>query len=409
MADIQTQLPVRITDGTNTVGILTNNNAAPVANNVGSLVALANTAAPSYTDGNQVLLSVDPSGGLRVNVSSGTVTTVASGTQAVSGTVTAIASGTQAVSGTVTAIASGTQPTTGTLTNNNAAPAANNLGVLPARATTAVPSYTEGNQVLLSTDLTGALRVAGTFTSSPSGTQAVSGTVTNVPSGTQAVSGTVTNVPSGTQVVTGTLTNNNAAPAATNFGVLSARATTAVPSYTEGNQVLLSTDLTGALRVVTTSTGTQPVSGTITAVQSGTYAVSGTVTNVPSGTQTVTGTVSTSPGEMTTGIVASYGTSTSVANGSTGTISYTVTAAKTLYLKGVWASSSGAPCKVTIDYGAGPTVLGVGFYATSSPMIQFVMQQPVAIAASTVVNVKIQNNSGLAQDVYASIWGHELP
>lgn len=53
----------------------------------------------------------------------------------------------------------------GTKTNNNAAPGATNLGVLPAVATTAAPAHTEGNQVGLSTDLTGALRVAGILSS----------------------------------------------------------------------------------------------------------------------------------------------------------------------------------------------------------------------------------------------------
>lgn len=47
----------------------------------------------------------------------------------------------------------------GNLTNNNAAPSTNNLGVLVALANATHPTYTEGDQVLLSTDLTGALRV----------------------------------------------------------------------------------------------------------------------------------------------------------------------------------------------------------------------------------------------------------
>lgn len=51
----------------------------------------------------------------------------------------------------------------GSLTNNNAAPGANNQGVLPAVANAAAPSYTEGYQVLLSTDLSGALRVTGSL------------------------------------------------------------------------------------------------------------------------------------------------------------------------------------------------------------------------------------------------------
>jgi hypothetical protein len=86
-------------------------------------------------------------------------------------------------------------------------------------------------------------------------------------------------------------------------------------------------------------------------VSSGTTTVTGTVTTVPSGTQTVTGTVTAVPsGTYTTvvvpyatGIVCTYGTVTSVANASTGTVSYTVTVGKTFYLKGVIASSSGAP------------------------------------------------------------------
>lgn len=51
----------------------------------------------------------------------------------------------------------------GSKTNNAAAPTTDNLGVLPAVANVAAPTYTEGNQVLLSTDLTGALRVTGSL------------------------------------------------------------------------------------------------------------------------------------------------------------------------------------------------------------------------------------------------------
>lgn len=52
----------------------------------------------------------------------------------------------------------------GTKTNNNAAPGAINFGVLPALANAAAPTWTEGNEVNLSTDLAGALRVGGTIT-----------------------------------------------------------------------------------------------------------------------------------------------------------------------------------------------------------------------------------------------------
>src|SRR5438552_15147930 len=48
--------------------------------------------------------------------------------------------------------ATGAQLVLGTLTNNNAAPAANNIGVLPALCNTSAPSFTNGDQTLLSVD-----------------------------------------------------------------------------------------------------------------------------------------------------------------------------------------------------------------------------------------------------------------
>lgn len=59
--------------------------------------------------------------------------------------------------------ATGTVPVAGGLTNNNAAPSNNNVGALVAIANAAAPTYTEGFQVLLSTDLAGILRVAEQF------------------------------------------------------------------------------------------------------------------------------------------------------------------------------------------------------------------------------------------------------
>ncbi len=58
----------------------------------------------------------------------------------------------------------------GTLTNNNAAPAANNVGVLPAVVSTTALGYTQGNQALLRVDTTGALVISGTVTSTISNT-----------------------------------------------------------------------------------------------------------------------------------------------------------------------------------------------------------------------------------------------
>ena len=59
--------PVPIS-GTVSSGNLTNNNAAPGANNQGVLPAIANAANPTWVEGNQVLESVDLSGNQRVKV-----------------------------------------------------------------------------------------------------------------------------------------------------------------------------------------------------------------------------------------------------------------------------------------------------------------------------------------------------
>jgi hypothetical protein len=123
------------------------------------------------------------------------------------------------VTGTV-AVTQSTSPwvVAGNLTHNNAAPTSNNVGVLPAVASTAAPTYTTGDQVLLSTDLAGNLRTSATI--------------------------------SGTVVVAGNKTNNAAAPTTDNLGTLGFEATNAPLTYTNGNQVLATTSLGGAVRVV---------------------------------------------------------------------------------------------------------------------------------------------------------------
>jgi hypothetical protein len=60
-------------------------------------------------------------------------------------------------------------PVTGTKTNNAAVPGTNNVGVLPGIANAAAPTYTEGDQVLMSLDLAGNQRVSTTATSTALG------------------------------------------------------------------------------------------------------------------------------------------------------------------------------------------------------------------------------------------------
>ena len=103
--------------------------------------------------------------------------------------------------------------------------------------------------------------VSGTVTITPSGLQNINLTQLNsVALGSPSAYGTspgavnvigvnafVTNLPA-TQTIAGNKTNNNAAPGTTNLGALVAIANAAAPTYTEGDQVLLSTDLSGTLR-----------------------------------------------------------------------------------------------------------------------------------------------------------------
>jgi hypothetical protein len=148
------------------------------------------------------------------------------------------------------ATVSGTVVASGNLTNNNAAPTSNNTGSLVGLAATSYTTntYTTGNQVLLVTDLHGAINddlqaVAGIQLGA---TAVVNYGSTPAAVAVPAVNAFVTN--SVTVTASGTLTNNNAAPAANNLGVLPALAGSAAPTYTSGDQVLLSVDTSGNTR-----------------------------------------------------------------------------------------------------------------------------------------------------------------
>ena len=111
--------------------------------------------------------------------------------------------------------------------------------------------------------------VAGGGTAGASGTAVL--TVQGIAGGTAIpITGTVTT--SGTATVIGTLTNNNAAPSTANIGVLSALANAAAPSWTEGDQVLLSVDKSGNQRVILNAETTKVI-GTVNIAASQTIAV----------------------------------------------------------------------------------------------------------------------------------------
>jgi hypothetical protein len=272
------------------LGALTNNNAAPAATLIGVLGAIAETAyaTVTYTTGDMVLPVTDLHGALNsdlqavAGVALGPTALVNYGSTPAAVVVPAVnafitnavpitfstAGGVVQSSFTGTSlnvnVTNATQVVLGALTNNNAAPAATNLGVLPAIAETAYATvtYNTGDQVLPVTDLHGALNqdlqaVAGValgatavvaYGSTPAAVivPAVNAFITNTP----AVTLTSTTI-TGTSTIAGNKTNNTAVPGATNLGVLPAIASTAwnTNTYTNAFQVAPTTDLSGALWV----------------------------------------------------------------------------------------------------------------------------------------------------------------
>jgi hypothetical protein len=93
--------------------------------------------------------------------------------------------------------------------------------------------------------------------------------------------------------VIGSLTNNNAAPAATEVGVLPAVANAAAPTWTEGDQVLESVDLAGNQRVVLNAETTKVIGtvnqGTSPWVSKDAADMSGTVPGTAPSSTTIVG------------------------------------------------------------------------------------------------------------------------
>jgi hypothetical protein len=271
------------------------------------------TANPSYTTAQTSPLSLDTSGNLRV---------------------------------TVTGSGGGSTTVVGNKTNNNAAPGATNLGVLPALANAASPSWTEGDQVVESVDLTGRQRIRGT------------------------------------------LANNNAAPDTDGILNLSAIANAANPSYTEGNLVLLSTDLSGNLRVAL-----QPTTKSTYAATSGTLTPGTTPTDIVTLTGSATKTIRVlkfdiSSSQTTLGVNTWFLIKRSTAN--TGGTSTTSTAVP-------FDSNDAAATATFRNYTVNPTSLGtaVGTIAT----LKLVSDPTVGGTPSQVVYTYDFTDNGTAQGI----------
>lgn len=141
-----------------------------------------------------------------------------------------------------------TQPVSGTVAVSNFPATQPVSGTVTANAGTGNFTVVQA----IGTNLHAVLDATSTTTVTQATAANLNATVTGTVAATQ--SGTWTVQPGNTAnttpwVVTGSKTNNNAAPGATNFGILPTVANAAPPSYTEANQTALSMDLAGNLRV----------------------------------------------------------------------------------------------------------------------------------------------------------------
>lgn len=212
--------------------------------------------------------------------------------------------------------------------------------------------------------------------------------------------------------VVGTKTNNNAAPGATNVGALGAIANAAAPSWTEGNQVLASVDLSGRQRsdVSTWLGSTAPSVGSKTSANSvpvviasdqAAVAVSGTVTTTP-------------PANASTNVTQFGGTNVSTGTGASGAGIPRVTMAND--------SSLAANQSVNVNqWGGAGTTLGQKAMASSVPVALASDQSalPVTIASmpstpvtgaffQTTQPVSGIDGGAIATDVQAALIATEL-
>jgi hypothetical protein len=280
-------------------------------------------------NGNQYDLAVDNTGHLIVNQGTSPwvvslASTTITGTVAVTGT---FWQSTQPVS-----IAS-TVVVAGNLTTNSAAPIGNNLGVLPAVASASAPTYIAGDQVLLSTDLTGALRVnvgsvvasnditewAGVILGSPSNYGTSPGSVEVI--GVNAFITNTVPVTLASTTITGTVAvTQSTSPWVIVGTVASTQSGTWNVGLNAGTNVIghvvtdsgSTTVVTGTVSVTGTFfQATQPVSGTVTANQgTSPWVVSLTSTTI---TGTVAVTQSTSPWVVSGTVTANIGTTNGLA------------------------------------------------------------------------------------------------
>lgn len=155
-----------------TSGGLTNNSAAPIANNVGALTSVANAAAPTWVEGNQVLESVDLSGRQRITGTTANDTTaIGNGVEThpavARATPTAVTAGrseklqvSATNGGEFANIVGGAGTVVASVFTNDTTAFGNGLNVLPAVVVTAGSSLAGGRAEALMLDSGGGLAVS---------------------------------------------------------------------------------------------------------------------------------------------------------------------------------------------------------------------------------------------------------
>jgi len=110
--------------------------------------------------------------------------------------------------------------------------------------------------------------------------------------------------------------------------------------------------------------------------------------------------------------IINYFTSVNTAGGGSSNHDYTVTAAKTLYLKQIEATASGkSKIEVQVETGVASGTFNtrfVQFNSTATPNMSIVLESPIAVAAGVRVRVIRSNRDNQAQDLFSTILGQEI-
>jgi len=110
--------------------------------------------------------------------------------------------------------------------------------------------------------------------------------------------------------------------------------------------------------------------------------------------------------------VHDYATAANVAANATTTNTYTVTAAKTLYLQQWQISGSGrikGELEIETGVGAGTfTTRSVAFTSTANATYSESFERPIEVAAGVIVRITLTNRDNQAQDLFSFLNGYEV-